>query len=347
MRYSALLLIALLALATCKLSFLSKNFDISDSSDDNEPIDQFFEGFFDYYNLSRPSQILNCFCDKSASIFFDTLYEKYEVLKDSTERASLQLHIDYAKLSLLYKALESTNACAFLTQDITDLLDALNIKKRDPSKFGMALYLNYQAHYDDLYEAYQPLIDNLNAKNFTEAGRVYGDILNYTVTTIRKEGSSLQAFNGFGNGFSIQLDIDEPSDSLDCYDNDTSSVSLNFIYKLSVAVTDGKFYEAPVNTLNFWEKEGKDILSKLPKDVMDCDSQSNDHQLVSNKLGIDIYTEEFGDLMKRYINNHRLSYYGYLKGIRSSFEDHNFIHAGEAYAELISAIASKKTDESA
>jgi len=31
-----------------------------------------------------------------------------------------------------------------------------------------------------------------------------------------------------------------------------------------------------------------------------------------------------------------------MKGLRNSFEGHNFIHAGDYYGELISAIAAKK-----
>lgn len=344
MKYTILFLATILALGLCKLNFLSKDFiapaDSSDSSD--EAIDQFFEGFFASYNLSKPTQILRCFDDKSSSLFFGSLYEKYEILKDTTERSSLQLHIDYYKLKLIYAGLQSTTACIFLTQDLTDLLDALNITKRDPERFGMALYLIYQAHYDDLFAAYQPMIDNLNAKNFTEAGKTYGDVLNYTVKTIRKEGTSFEAFNGFGNGFAIQLDLEEPSDSLECYDNDTSSVGIEFLYKLSVAVTDGKIFESPVNALNFYENEGKKILDSLPESVMDCDASSNDHQSIVQKLGIEIYSDDFTNLLKTYINNNRLSFYGYMKGLRNNFEEHNFVHAGQVYAHLISSIASKK-----
>jgi len=333
MKFTVLFLIALATLSACHVMM---------SDEGTQEISDFYDGLFSYFNLSSPSQIISCFDDKSAKIYIGALYEKFEVLKDTTERSSLKLHLDYGKLLLIFQALKSTFSCFALTQDFTDLLDTLNVTERNPEIFKTIAYLNYQAHYDDLYEAYKPLIDNLNSKNFTEAGSVYGSIMSYAVKTVKEEGLGRLAYNAFGNGENVRLDIDEPSDSLDCYDNNSSALYMHFLYRLAVTVTESKISDSYENALDYLENEGRDIMRQFPDGVMDCERASDDYQKKITKLGVAIYTHEFLELMRAYASRHHFAIYADLKGLRSSIENHNFVHAGSIYGHFLSAVASTK-----
>jgi len=336
MRFTVLLIAALLAIGMC---------DAIAGQHGKKEVADFYGGLFSHFNLSNPDQLISCFDDNSAEVFFGVLYEKFAILKDTTERNSLKLHIEYGKLLVIMQLLKSTYSCISFTQDFVDLLDALNITERNPDVLHLIAYINYQAHYDDLYEAFKPLVDNLNAGNFTEAGRIYGKIKSYAVKTVKKEGLGRLSYNGFGNGEAIRLDIEEPSDSLDCYDNNSSALYIHFLYRLAVVVTEGEACDAYENAVDFLENEGLQIMKQFPDGIMDCERASADHQRRTDKLGVDIYSQEFLELMRGYASHHHYRIYAELKGLKKSIENHNFVHAGEIYAHFLSNVADTKSKE--
>jgi len=265
----------------------------------------------------------------------------HEILNDTNERKSFKLHLEWVKWSLLHAALHSTDACTMMTQDLTDLLDALNVTERNPKYFGIVSYLYYQAYYPKLSGDFELVINNLENKNYNAAGYEYASILDDLVHSVREDGFAYLALVGVENGRAIELDLHNPDDSLQCFENKTAARILEFIYKLSVAVTKGKVREAPLSTLNFWNDEGAAILKEIDESVMTCLHESNDIQELNQKLGVDIDSKLFYELAKKYIVNHPVSYYGYLKAIKENIESANYIHVGDAYAKFLKDIAKK------
>ena len=224
----------------------------------------------------------------------------------------------------------------------TDLLNALDIGERNPSVFANYAYIFYQAHYIDLFEGFKPVLSNLNTQSNTEAGKAFGAVLKNTVASIKEEGLGHIVFTAFGNGGAIALDIDEPDDSLQCYDNDASGLLMEFIYKLCDAVANGDWREGALNAMKFMHGEGKDILSKIPQEDYECQLKSQDTQEFSKAVGIDVTSMEFHDRLLRYIFDNRLHYYTISKNIKAAFDNRNLHHAGSIYYRFLKKAASAK-----
>ena len=204
MKFRVLIVIALTTFAFCCAT---------NTNDDIEDITDFYKGFFSYYNLPSPSQIPSCFDNEGVKLYIQSLFQKFELLKNSHERDFSKVHLISGRLSTTRHALESTYSCLFSTQDINSLLNTQKITNKDPKYIKLITYLNYQAHYDDLYEAYKPLIRSLEPKNFIEAGRTYGSITSYAINIVKSKGLDYLAFAVFRNGQSVKLNIDTPTDS--------------------------------------------------------------------------------------------------------------------------------------
>lgn len=328
MKLLSLLLVTLLAMASCNTSFLGKvERLIDDSGKNKDNIVAFFEGVFGYFNLSSPTQINDCFCEVNSGMYFNMLEDIGDILKDTKDRNSFKLHIEYGKIALLLHSLQDTHACIFMTQDFTNLLDAVNLKARNPHDFAIYTYFYYQAHYRDLYEGFKPILQNFDSENMNVAGNAFGAVIHDTVAAIKEEGLGHIAFAAFGNGGAIALDIDEPNDSLQCYDNDAATLLMEFIYKMSAAVANGDWKEGALNAIKFIEEEGKDLISKIPKEDYQCSMQSQDTQEFSRAVGMNITSMEFHDRLMRFIFDNRLQYYTFSKRMKAAFDQGNLHHA--------------------
>lgn len=339
----ALFICALLALVSCHtFAFDNEDWTLDKTDKNKDDIMDFFEGVFNFFNLSSPSEINECFCDTSAALYFRLLKRFDKILADTKERNSIHLHLEIAKISLLCHALKNTHDCILNTKDFSDLLDALAVDEKHPYELKTILYTYYQAHYSDLFEGFKPILDNLNTQSHQAAGEAFAAMLNDTVNTIKEEGLLHLAFAGFANGGAISLGINDPDDSLKCYDDKSSGLILEFIYRLALVVSEGSFKEAAMNAFKFMETDGLEILQKIPKEDIECEENSKDNHELTMKLGIDVMSEKFGDLYIRYINDNRLHYYMFMSSLKKAFEHRNMHHAGSIYWQFLEAVASSK-----
>jgi len=340
MKLTILFLFALFTASFCDLSFLQKQ-KITDLKD-HRPLDYlhyFFLTLYDQYNLTEPVAIVNCFDDKTATRFFNSLYELHEIFNDTAERNNIKLHIDYAKLALLLRSLDDSLECAVGTDDFTRLLDALGIKDRHPENLAIYDYIYYQARYNALLQEFIPVVKSLDNNDNKKAAIAVSRVLSDMVSNYKKEGVYFIANQAFGNGIAMSLDIDDPNDSLKCWDNESSAHYLDFFYKLAEAVSEGGWRDSPINTHYFWKEQGEEIFKRIPSTVWDCVLASYDSRNLANALGIDIYTAEFREMMEKWITKNRLSYFMTLKGIKTSFESKNLNRAGNLVGDFLDKVS--------
>jgi len=229
-----------------------------------------------------------------------------------------------------------------MTQDFTDILDALDIKERNPKDFLITKYVYYQAEYPNLVEDFRPVIDGLDNKNHSAAGEAYANVIGNLVTAVKKQGLNFLAFEGLQNGIAVKLGVNNPGDILECFNNEYAGYYLEFLYRLSVVVSEGNWKDAFYSVNKFWYEEGKDLIKKIPKEVGECAENSTDNAEITEKLGIDVASEEFLDLMLKYIGENRLHFFWMMKGLRHSFDHFNLNHAGYLYGHFLERIAKSK-----
>ena len=301
----------------------------------DRPLVEFFDGFFKSFNLSKPTEIINCFNQESSEAFFQVLYEIRSVLGTSYIRVLIKSPFVDSSLTNILKALFLTNSCILPTQDLSDLMGVLSLSREELKTLPIAFHLYYQANYERLHSDFLLIINSLEVHKFFEAGVIAAQTFNSTLKVIRREGVLPLALKSFANGLAIQADLDKFNESLKCYDNNTSAVIIHFIYSLSDAVCSGNKTEALMNTLDFWEKEGKRILKTLPRHTMKCHLYSEDHKKMSKQLGVDLYTEEFGELIGSSIEAFNSTYYECSCEIKLLLENDNFIGAGQEFGRYI------------
>jgi Fe-S cluster biosynthesis and repair protein YggX len=305
-------------------------------------ISDYFTGFFAKFGLEQPKQIIQCFDEKSAALYFKHIYEVAHLTKDAEDRKTVQVHLDWLKLLAFHKALDSVHSCIGQTEDIKKLLEVFGAKEHNHHLFMLAKYIYYQANFGVLSERLSCLTGALDEKNFTKAGYIAGCITNKTVSEIKSRGLALEALNGFWNGVHIALGLPDAESVWGCWNNETAAIRLKFIYGLSAAVSGGKWKDASYNTEKYYEEHGKELIEKIPKDAWKCWKESDDTKAESAQLKTDITSPDFYEKVAKFVHGHQASYWHLQKTIKENMDDHNFNHAGNAYGHLLQAVVAAK-----
>jgi len=257
-------------------------------------------------------------------------------------RDTPQVHLDFVKMYWIAIQEHPTSDCIAQTQDFSDLVAALGIK-RDPMLDNIGNWLYYQADYSHMLDDYySQVLQSLDAKNFTAAGDAYGVGMKQVVDAVKEQGFYYLAHAGLSNGFALGLDIDLPNDSLTVWNDTTAAYDLGFMIEATRAVAEGKWWESYENLVKFWEEKGEDILGHIPLSVWECLEGSDDNKKVTEKLGVDVMSKEFEDLALAWIKKHPWKYHAHAKLMLKSFEQLNVLHAGNLHAALVSEIAKSK-----
>jgi len=227
------------------------------------------------------------------------------------------------------------------TKDFERLMGALHIPN-DPQILKKAKYLYFQAKFATLADEYKTVIDEIDSKNFNKAGKVFGELFKKSVKDFKKTGEDLIAYQAFGNGLSGALDVPLPSESVNCYNDKEAKLMMDFFRGFARAITEGKWYKADQTAAEYWEKEGKALLEKVPSKAWNCDMNSSDTKKLEEKIGLDLNSQEFRDKMFEYLTDHNIMFYSYLRTMHYAFEKNDYLHAGSAYAHLLEAVAKSK-----
>jgi len=303
----------------------------------HKEVDEFWTGVFEDFKLPKPTDLINCFGTVSGQVFFRKMRTINDLLQHSKAHDNLKLHTDYVQFEVLMQALEHAHTCMVQSHDFERLTDALHIS-HDIGEIKRAKYLYFEAKYASLADDYKGIVEAVDSKDFNKAGKLFGELFRKCVKDYKKQGEDLLAYQAFGNGISGTLGVALPSDSLNCYSSKDAKVLLDFFRGISHAVADGRWYHADKSTLNYWEKEGKALLEKVPSKVWNCDMKSSDSKQISEKVGMDLNSQEFRDKMWTYVNDHNIMFYSYLRTMNSAFEKNDYLHAGATYAHLVEAI---------
>jgi len=299
----------------------------------------FFTGFFAHFNLGEPKQLLSCFDEKSNDLFFKHISAVSDLVQDAEARHQVQVHLDLIKLLAMHKALEPVHTCIVQTQDHQDILKALNIKPSSDEDFGLAKYIYYQANFGKLAEEVPQIVGALNNNKFNEAGDMAAGFVKSSVEEVQSQGLALLALDGLQNGVHIRLGLPDAESIVSCWNNETATIRLEFIYGLAVAVTNGDKKDALSNLETFYANGGSDLINKIPEDTWKCWGESKDVKSESEVLKIDITSDGFHQRGVNFIKAHPGIFWHLQKVIRSSLEHHNFNHAGDAYGHLMQATA--------
>jgi len=339
MKFVLLIIIGLLSIAHSKESFIHDILLKSPpkSSYQNNMAD-FLTGFFNYFGITNVYQSTYCIDEKTPD-FFDYNYKLWNLLNDIDQRNNFRIHWDLWRMRSYTQRFLPTISCIFLTQEFTDLLDTLDISKRNPKLFEYAIHLYFEARFTELLLNHKPVIDNLNKNDFKSAGIAFGKILDDLVTAVKDSGANLLAYQAISNGKAFELDIDLPADSIQCHNDESASLLLQFLYLLTRRVANSEGADANLVTLEFMEEKGKDLLDQIPESVWSCLYKSEDIRKISAALKIDIKSVLFWDLLTKYINDYKAPYHRLSQAFASDFEKFHLIHAGAVKGKFLEKVA--------
>lgn len=319
----------------------SSPFDIEKAP---ENLEAFFTAYYAHFELGQPKQLLRCYDRISSDLFFKHLHIVADLVEHAERREKHKVHLDFVKLAVLGKALQRSGNCVAQTQDLQDLYNKLNITNRDPQVLGIISYIHFQASIGELAVDMPKIISAIDNKDFTEAGELSAVNAEESLGDVNNKGTSLLALKGLWNGVHIGLELPDAASILQCWNNETASVRLEFVYGLAHAVAEGSAKDAAYNTEKWYEEKGKELLGKIPAEAWECWKNSDDTKKESERLKVDITSDEFHEKGKKFVLSHQVPYWKLQKIIKENLEQHNFIHAGSAYASLLEAIAATKLD---
>jgi len=330
MKFIPLLLFLFLGFST---SFILLRPEITSPS----PISQFFEGLYAHFSLPAPQEMVQrCFDPFTEELFFKTLYGTNEILLDVNARQAGALHWDFIKQMVRSFLERPATFCTIKSDEFTELLNALGVDNTE--EWDLANWLYYQAHYQQLAYEFEPLIENLENGNYTEAGDAYAVVLKNFVDRTKAEGMKGLALRGFFNGFAIGLDIANPSDSLAVWNDTTAGYLMEFVEGVTEAISHGEWDHAYDSLHNFWMEKGKELLEKIPGSVWEGLKKSGDYQSLTSRLGMELAGKEFRYLGLKFIGKKSLRVFLHMKVLEKNLKDFQMLHSGIVVGALVNQI---------
>jgi hypothetical protein len=308
----------------------------------HQQLSEFMEGLFNYFSLPKPTEIIDCFGELPSHVFLKIFKEKYKLLKDTNEKNTLSLEMDFKKIDAMRFSMQDTISCVSKTQDVTKLFDQLGIQDKDPESISRLFYIYYQARYETLLESFKPLIEDLESKRYSDAGYKYGKILSAAAGALSKEGSSYLALYALKSGIISGLDLDCPVDCIKCYNNETAETGIRFFKELVKAIVEGGWKDIETTGEKFWENKGRTIFGQFPESVFRCDMESEVTKKLNEKTGVVFGSEEFITLLRKYAREHNYTFYSYAKIMQHLLDNDDYILAGKTCGHFLESVGSNK-----
>ena len=309
---------------------------------------EFMRGFFTYYQLPFPSQIISCYNEKGIKTFFDLLQVSYQLGQDLLEGDTELYRSMIETFEELYEDVTPFYLCQWQTDDWKGFL--MQINPNFTISDHEAIYLQFMSKFMKLYTEGQLvewsiLLDHTQKEikigDFFKAGFEYASAHNKSGFFLNDTMLEYLKLEAFDMGFIIAMGFAYEDSSIFCYSQDTAEHSIEWFYRLAKTITDADIDNITNTTEDFFKSTSKQVKGQLPDHVEVCLASVPGTKKFQEKFGLDPQVPVFPYALTYFSKKRPEPYYNSMTYIWERFDDWDYLNAGIAFGDLLKRVLSE------
>jgi len=308
---------------------------------------EFMRGFFTYYRLPFPAQIVSCYNEKGIKAFFDLLEVSYQLGQDLLEGDTELYRSMFETFEDLYEDVTPFYLCQWQTEDWKGFLMHVN------PNFTMAnqdaIYLQFMSKFMKLYTEGQLvewsiLLDHTQKEllvgDFFKAGFEYASAYNKSGLFLNDTMLEYLKLEAFDMGFIMAMGFSYDDSSIFCYSQETAEPSIEWFYHLAKAITEADIDNITNTTEDFFKSTSSQVKSQLPEHVGVCLASVPGTKKFAEKFALDPQVPVFPYALTYFSKKRPEPYYNSMTYIWEKFDDWDYLNAGIAFGDLLKKVLS-------
>ena len=284
------------------------------------------------------SQLTLCWDDDSALKNLNMTYQGYLEVLNTSPRKSAEVLKDFMEKEFV--------------QYFTPIADALSCEEKNLA-YASQLYSKFSPpgqglegtavnilHYasvrsDDLFTILKNSVSLADQGNFEAMGLLDGNFMSQASAFKMKESTNWRtnAKNSRGlflKGICEALGLECPVNSLNCMDEQVSAIDLNNWYEWFKAVATKTIENGAKSGIDYLQKQVKESFDQYPQSAVECDKNSPENRLISEKLGMETWGIEWHEALIGFLNEFPESSWHYKAAELRFFENNDMEGVGIA-----------------
>ena len=299
---------------------------------DRDTLQQVFNGFWEQASLADPQTAVSCFDDNSATQAVNALGNTLSELANNNVAGAEKTVTDFVKTLP-----QPVKDCLGANDEVQNMLSAYKIKGLTPSQVESKLVKFLVTHIFSLHKDAVQANSNFQSGNYKPVGTEGGVIAQQvfgsgrkssSFSTLKDAKSTLQLLN---NGFYEQAGLPDPVTVLNCYDDDTAELTVDFIGTVLQQMAD--------NNVVAVEKTIKAFQAQAPQSLKDCLNSNAEIQTVQRAYGFYGMTlDQIQNKIEVYAFSHLIAFRKAATQANNDFKAGNFVTVGSEGGQLAKQI---------
>ena len=308
----------------------------------------FMEGFFSYYRLPYPTQVLQCYDEKGTMSFFGSLEISYQLGHDILDGNTKSYRSLVDSIEDLHDELNPFLVCQWQTNDWKEFIHKASPEYELPELDSV--YIQSMSKLTRLYSEGQLvelsiLLEDMQKEllkgDYYKAGYEYAATFTRSHTFLNSSMTQLLKFEAFDMGFIIAMNFGYEDATIKCYAKSTAKPPIEWYHNLAKVVTEADMTDVTNVTAEFFQNTGPELKIRLPIDVEACLDLNPAMQRILDKFGLDPMDSAFSNALIYFSKVSPRPYYNTMTQIWESFDDWDFLNAGLKFGDLISMAMEK------
>ena len=310
----------------------------------------FMDGFFSYYQLPEPTQVLKCYDNKGTMTFFGFLEMSYQLGHDLLDGNTRSYRSLVDSMEDLNEELNPFLVCQWQTNDWKSFIHKASPNYTLPELDSV--YIQSMSKLTRLYSEGQLvelsiLLEDMQKAllkgDYHQAGYEYAATFTRSHSFLNDSMTQLLKFEAFDMGFLIAMNFGFEDATIKCYAKSSAKPPIEWYHNLAKAVTEADMSEVTDITKEFFENTGPEQRIQLPIHVEACLDVMPAMQRLLDKFGLDPKDPAFPNALIYYSKVAPRPYYNTMTEIWESFDDWDYLNAGVKFGDLVSRAMEKYT----
>ena len=315
--------------ATITNKFWGNEF-LSNSIDPKDQLQQIANGLWEQVNLTDPTTLLDCFDDNSAQdaiTFLDQL---------NPDLANEQyLKIPALALNFINNLPPAVTQCLKSNQEVLQCEEAYGTANTTLADLLKKIQKYVVDNLSSIHDTFVTMNNEYQAGNYDAYGKDTGALLQ---AVMGSSEASLgidpkDELQQIANGLWEQANLSDPTTLLDCFDENSAQLAINFLDELNPDLANEQYLKVPTLALNF--------VKNLPPSVMQCLKSNQEVLQCEEAYGTaNITLSGLLDRIRKYVFDHLSDMQATFVSLNNEYQAGNYDGYGKDTGVLLQAVMS-------
>jgi len=341
-----LIILSIIALASCNIYSIlrMRPSHMPTQITGKQKLQEFFNGLWEFANLTDPTQMINCFDEPTANNTITYIGQQLLDVEESNRDALIQ---DTKNFVSTFPA--ATSKCMVGDSELSQLASAYNITNQPYAQVLAEIVKFITGNLQNVQQMASSGYFNYRQGMYTQVGNVYGQFLQQVFSSSSKSKSRLDFsellnkveaprdaksdLQNLMNGIFQDVQLPDPTTPINCFNQTTAQITLDFFASIISDIASNNYPQLV--------REYEVYRNALPQNVTNCIETDQQLDAAYDAYGFDSQTPvSLLQAYAKYYVVHHANLLNTTNTIDSDISDDDYFQAGVLSGNLVLAILS-------